>query len=115
LLKLAYVFKGRLYLEQLVVALYSHVFLLLALAAMLLLSARGSLTDSALPWLSNLGWIGVSALVLWMPVYLLLMQKRVYGQGWPMTVLKYLVIGNIYMVLLSVVSVLMFVLTLAKG
>jgi len=115
LLKLAYVFKGRLYLEHLVVALYSHVFLLLALAAMFLLSGLGSLAESALPWLSHLGWIGVFVLLVWMPVYLLLMQKRVYGQGWPMTVLKYLVIGNIYMVLLSVVSVLMFLATLAKG
>ena len=28
-----------------------------------------------------------------MPLYLLLMQKRVYGQGWPMTLLKYMVLG----------------------
>ena len=40
-------------------------------------------------------------LLLWMPVYLLLMQKRVYGQGWPMTLLKYGVLGVIYSVLLA--------------
>ena len=36
-----------------------------------------------------------------MPLYLLLMQKRVYGQGWIMTLLKYLVLGICYLVLLS--------------
>ena len=29
-------------------------------------------------------------------ILLLLMQKRVYGQGWPMTTVKYLVVGWIY-------------------
>ena len=29
------------------------------------------------------------------------MQKRVYGQGWPMTLLKYSVLGWCYVVLLS--------------
>ena len=36
-----------------------------------------------------------------MPVYLLLMQKRVYPQGWLMTLLKYFVLGTCYTVLLS--------------
>jgi hypothetical protein len=36
-----------------------------------------------------------------MPVYLLIMQKRVYAQGWPMTLLKYGVLGICYTVLLS--------------
>jgi hypothetical protein len=37
----------------------------------------------------------------WIPVYLLLMQKRVYGQGWPMTLIKFGVLGISYSVLLS--------------
>src|SRR3546814_20040003 len=36
-----------------------------------------------------------------MPLYLLLMQKRAYGQGWTMTFLKYSVLGFCYVVLLS--------------
>jgi len=36
-----------------------------------------------------------------MPLYLLLMQKRVYAQGWIMTLLKYCVLGVCYVVLLS--------------
>jgi hypothetical protein len=42
-----------------------------------------------------LGW-AEGLLLAWMPLYLLLMQKRVYGQGWAMTTLKYLVLGWIY-------------------
>ena len=45
-------------------------------------------------------WI-VAAQFVWMPLYLLLMQKRVYAQGWPMTLLKYTVLGWCYVVLLS--------------
>jgi hypothetical protein len=37
-----------------------------------------------------------------MPIYLLLMQKRVYRQGWIMTLIKYGVLGGCYMVLLSI-------------
>jgi hypothetical protein len=36
-----------------------------------------------------------------MPLYLLLMQKRIYAQGWMMTLLKYCVIGMCYFILLS--------------
>ena len=40
-------------------------------------------------------------LFAWMPLYLLLMQKRVYGQGWIMTLIKYGVLGFSYILLLS--------------
>ena len=59
--------------------------------------ARGA----AVPVLATpAGWIE-GLLFLWMPLYLLLMQKRVYGQGWPMTLLKYMVLGFCYFILLS--------------
>ena len=41
------------------------------------------------------------ALWCWLPVYLLLMQKRIYGQGWLMTLVKYVVLGNLYFVLVA--------------
>jgi hypothetical protein len=56
---------------------------------------------SALPWLAGaMGWVEV-AMIAWMPIYLLLMQKRVYRQGWFMTLLKYGVLGTAYLVLVS--------------
>ncbi len=114
LLKLAYLFKRRLYLEHMVVALYSHCFLLLALTAIFLLSGLAGAATGMLGWLGPLSTLGVVALLLWMPAYLLFTQKRVYQQGWPMTLLKYLVIGNIYFFLLTLAASLMFIVTLAK-
>ena len=86
MLKIAYLFKRRLYMEHLVVALYSHVFLLMALTVVFLLMALGGWAGSdarALAFRS--ANIAIVAVLAWMPLYLLLMQKRVYGQGWMMT------------------------------
>jgi hypothetical protein len=97
MLKLAYLFKRRLYMEHLIVALHSHAFLCLAVLLLFGASALGN----AVPWLSApTGWIE-ALLWLWMPLYLLLMQKRIYAQGWMMTLLKYCVIGMCYFILLS--------------
>jgi hypothetical protein len=100
MLKVMYLFKRRLYMEHLIVALHSHAFLC---AAILLLVGFGVVRDQVGEglWHSLLGWCEV-VVACWMPVYLLLMQKRVYGQGWIMTSLKYLVLGMLYLVLLSV-------------
>jgi hypothetical protein len=101
LLKFAYLFKRRLYLEHLVVALYSHAFLLLSLLLLSLSTAlRGALPPGASALAVALGLLE-GALWLWMPLYLLLMQRRVYAQGWPMTLLKYGVVGTLYFVLLG--------------
>ncbi|WP_238346339.1 DUF3667 domain-containing protein [Luteimonas saliphila] len=101
MLKLAYVFKRRLYMEHLMVALHSHAFLCLALLLLFVTTALER-------WLAPQGGglaIGFelveAAIWIWMPIYLLLMQKRVYGQGWTMTLLKYGVIGMCYSILLS--------------
>ena len=97
MLKLAYFFKRRLYMEHLIVALHSHAFLCLALLLVFGLNEIGT----EMPALSTLtGW-SEALLFAWMPVYLLLMQKRVYGQGWPMTILKYCVLGFCYFILLG--------------
>ncbi|MBB1061310.1 DUF3667 domain-containing protein [Marilutibacter spongiae] len=114
LLKVAYLFKRRLYLEHLAIALYSHCFLLVSLTVMFLLIGLGDAVATSLPWLSTLTGIAWVLILLWMPVYLLLMQKRVYGQGWPMTLLKYLVIGSIYFWMLTLTATFMFLATMAK-
>ena len=101
MLKAFYLFKRRLYMEHLIVALHSHAFLCLALLLMFVTMALQrwlAPQDGSLRALFNLI---EAALWIWMPVYLLLMQKRVYGQGWIMTLLKYSVLGILYLVLLS--------------
>ena len=113
LLKLFYVFKRRLYMEHLIVALHSQAFLFLWLLLCTLLAAlAGWLEPHALWTTYPLNWLE-RILVLWAPVYLLLMQKRIYRQGWPMTLLKYWCIGWCYFWLLFFVLVCAFLLGLA--
>lgn len=107
LLKLAYLRSGRQYLEHLVVALYSHSWLLLDLLAIGVLDLLGNWLKPHAEWASiGLGWL--SALLWWaMPVYLLLMQKRVYGQGWGKTLLKYLALGSLYLFFVAIAALLL--------
>ena len=105
LLKLLYLFQRRLYLAHVVVGLYSHAALMLGL---LLLFCTALVT----PWLAaHAAWatgaVGLlQSLLLWaMPVYLLLMQKRVYGQSWPWTLVKFAVIGVLYFALFLSVAI----------
>lgn len=101
MLKLFYVFKRRLYMEHLIVALHSHAFLCLALLLMFMAMALQRWLAPGSGFLHSLfTWIE-AALWVWMPLYLLLMQKRVYGQGWIMTLLKYSVLGICYLMLLG--------------
>ena len=104
-LKLLYLGSGRGYLEHLVVALYSHCFMLAALLLTFLLVGLQSI--AGLPaWIAVLAALVASLdLGVVVPVYLLLMQKRVYAEGWPLTLLKYLVVGTIYSALLGIAIV----------
>lgn len=102
LLKLVHWPRRRLYTEHLVVALHSHAFLFLALV----LLSLGALVKA---------WVGAGTLargidlasraaLLWMPVYLLLMQKRVYGGGWVRTLLEYAVTGFAWVLLVALAA-----------
>ena len=98
LLKVLYLGSGRRYLEHLVVALYSHAWLLFAILTMFVMNA---FDDAA----GDKGWVPIvtslvdAAIWIWIPIYLFLMQHRIYGDHWALTAVRYLVIGSIYMVL----------------
>jgi hypothetical protein len=113
MLKVAYLFKRRLYMEHLIVALHSHSFMALAVILIMGLSWLMGVAGDGF-WHGLLGWVrGLT--IAWIPLYLLIMQKRVYAQGWPMTIAKYSVLGFCYTILLSlamVASVLVGLLTL---
>lgn len=102
MLKIAYAFKRRLYMEHLIVALHSHAFLCLALLVLFLLMAVQDAIGAMEGPVRSFIRLCEVALAIWMPLYLLIMQKRVYGQGWTMTLLKYCVLGLCYTVLLSI-------------
>lgn len=115
MLKVLYLFKRRLYMEHLIVALHSHAFLcqalLLIFVAMALqqwLAPQPGALHTLFDWIEAALWV-------WMPIYLLLMQKRVYGQGWLMTLLKYTVLGVCYLFLMSFGAVFTVLLSLVHG
>jgi hypothetical protein len=100
LLKVFYLFKRRLYMEHLIVALHSHSFICLSMLVLVALYKLGEWTAGwpVLPTLLNLGY---ALAWIWLPLHLLLMQHRVYRQHWFVTLLMYGVIGTCYLVLLS--------------
>jgi len=87
--------------EHLIVALHSHAFLMIAIFILIFFNDLGA-------WFSATAWVTVpvgiftALLWIWMPIYLFLMQKRVYQQGWILTFIKYAIIGNLYIILLSI-------------
>lgn len=101
-LKVMYLGSGRGYLEHLVVALYSHAFLLATLLLLFVLTAVAGLAPTAWIWPKVGLGIAATGLLFAVPAYLLVMQKRVYAQRWWVTIAKFLIIGGVYSVLLAV-------------
>ncbi|EIL90599.1 DUF3667 domain-containing protein [Rhodanobacter spathiphylli] len=100
LLKLFYVFRRRLYMEHLIVALHSHAFMFMSLLLITLVGMLSTWLRPHAAWTGEvLGWVQ-TLLILWIPMCLLIMQKRIYHQGWPMTVVKFWFIGWFYFWLL---------------
>lgn len=100
LLKLFYLFKRRLYMEHLIVSLHSHAFLFLSLLLIVITGLLSTWLKSYAVWAGSIvGWLQ-APLILWTPAYLLIMQKRIYRQGWVMTVVKYAFVGWCYFWLL---------------
>lgn len=95
-LRIVYPTRSMGYLEHLVVALYSHSFLLLAVLAWMLVVLLERATGGSV-------MSGVMAVLFWtgMPIYMLLSQKRIYGDGWPLTLLRFSIIAFEYFFLVT--------------
>jgi hypothetical protein len=100
MLKFFYIFKRRLYMEHLIVALHSHSFLCFAILLLVGINVLEGMFAAASGWQIVLGFFEV-VLYCWIPFYLLIAQKRVYKQGWIMTLIKYGMIGISYTILIS--------------
>jgi hypothetical protein len=105
LFKFWYLFAKRYYIEHLILALHNHAYIFVSLIIVLIM---GIFEDActALEWnraAEGFDWAAV-AILLWIPLYFLVALKHVYGQGWPMTILKYSAIGISYMMLLGLVA-----------
>jgi hypothetical protein len=113
ILKVFYIFKRRLYMEHLIVAVHSHAFIFLSILVLFALAGLGSLSQGA--WLTVPVGLATAAAWIWIFVYLWLMQKRVYGQGWFLTTIKYWCVGICYSVLLLFSIGVAFLLSLAQA
>lgn len=108
ILKLFYLFSNRLYLEHLTVALHSHSFIFLIIFLISLLDYGQEHLMLTMPTIAS--WLGYTSVVLliWMPCYLFLMQKRVYKQGYIFSLIKFSVIALIYINLIILTAVVAF-------
>jgi hypothetical protein len=111
LLKLFHLRQRRLYMEHLLVALHGHSFLALALLITIGLSVLGR----AVPALGSVTGPLLYAALLWVPLYLLLMQARVYQQRGFVLLLKFALIGIVYAATVVVAVVVTVLITLVTA
>jgi len=105
LFKFWYLFAKKYYVEHLIFALHNHAFIFVMLLIGILAGAVAEWADPAgQGFLTRLAdWIEI-AIMCWIPLYLLISLKRVYRQGWAMTLAKFSVIGISYTILLALTT-----------
>lgn len=97
ILKLIYVRRGWFYSEHLVFGLHTHAFAFVVFATMTLLAVVGVSAEGAA--------LTSAVLSFAIPVYFLVAQKRVYGQGWVKTLVKAGLLGGAYLFVLTVFGI----------
>lgn len=114
LLKIFFIFSKRFYMEHLTVALHSHAFMFVVLMMMAMLSTLYENIFEEYPGAGDVIEYIVVGLSMWVPIYLLIMQKKVYKQGYIFTFVKFTMIGMTYIVLLSFTAMVAFFWGLAQ-
>ena len=102
LLKIMFIFSKRLYMEHLTVALHSHSFIFIAILLSEMLELLDDYLEPTSPSIANFFGVVAGVLLLWIPIYLFLMQKKVYKQGYFFTLVKFSIIGTIYSMMILV-------------
>lgn len=104
LLKVMFIFSKRLYMEHLTVALHSHSFIFVSLLIIELLDVAYDYLEPNYAWMAEiLSYVG-NGLLIWIPIYLFIMQKRIYKQGYFFTFIKYNIIGTAYLMLMLITA-----------
>jgi len=105
LFKFWYLFAKKYYIEHLIFALHNHSFLFVMVFIVMLLNGLASWSEPAgqVRIHSAVTWANI-AIGVWIPLYFLVSLKRVYQQGWGMTLAKYCLIGISYVILLSLAT-----------
>jgi len=105
LLKVMFIFSKRLYMEHLTVALHSHSFIFITVLLSEVIELSGGSIVATHPGLANFAGQIAGVLYFWIPIYLFIMQKRVYKQGYFFTLVKFGIIGTIYSMMIAVTGV----------
>ncbi len=98
LLKLVLVFKRRLYMEHLMVAIHSHTFIFMGILVAIGMGSIASVWPTS--W-TNFWELFSGIAVAWIPINLFVMQKRVYRQSFFGALFCAAIIGTLYLFLLS--------------
>jgi hypothetical protein len=109
LLKVMFLFSKRLYMEHLTVALHSHSFIFITILLVELLDIFYDYSEKSLPSLTGTIEFSMKALLIWIPIYLFMMQKRVYKQGYLFTSVKFVLIGSAYVFLIAFTGIIAFI------
>lgn len=112
LMRVVYPFAGRYYIEHLIHAVHGHAFLFLSILLIVgLQSGASAATRGGLAPLSTaLGGLE-TAVTAWMPVYFLLSLKRVYRQGWGLTLWKWVLLSLSYLIMAVIAAACVIVLS----
>ncbi|MBT8048518.1 MAG: DUF3667 domain-containing protein [Xanthomonadales bacterium] len=105
LFKFWYLFAKKYYVEHLIFALHNHAFVFVILLITISANSYASWLDPTEEGLvaSIVNFMDFLVLI-WIPLYMFLSLKRVYGQGWGLTFLKFSCIGISYMMLLALAT-----------
>jgi hypothetical protein len=95
LLKVLYIRSKRFYVEHCVFSLHGHAF---AFSLIVVLIIANKVPIEGGEWLGLL----TASLILWLMIYYWVALKRVYQQGWFKTTVKWLVLGQVYAVVVGV-------------
>lgn len=109
ILKIMYLFSNRFYMEHLTVALHSHSFVFVSILQLEIIDLVQDTFLQTSPRLDSTLSAVTIILLMWVPIYLFIMQKRVYKQGYVITLIKYSVIGLAYLALISITAMIAFV------
>jgi len=103
--KFWYLFSKRYYVEHLIFSLHNHSFIFVSLVLILLVSVTGELLTGSgyFAAATGVGWL-LTAISVWIPIYMLISLRVVYQQNWFLTAGKFAMIGISYMALLILVT-----------
>ena len=103
--KFWYLFAKRFYIEHLIFALHNHAFLFVSLTLILLAGIAASMftANSQPSAAAAMNWTMI-VIGCWIPLYMLISLRVVYGQNWFMTLFKFGLIGISYTLLLAIVT-----------